>query len=204
MEWADFLFFPSGDLACMQDICEALKRQRTALDRFVAAGKLLVALGSTGAILAKTIYDRDGASFDGLGLLNMVMTKRECPFGDDLCFTTKEGIEVLCNQIQMLDVKLGQEQAAFGQVVYGRGNCGEGTEGARSGHIIFSHMLGPALVRNPRLTEWVLKECVRVANGNPEEYSLSDDMIEMELAARDCVHVFLQKKKECTPRSGGR
>ncbi len=194
-DWADLLYFPSGDLSAVPDISRALAAQAEGFRAFAARGGTIVAVASTGAVLAERTVFLDGSESEGLGLLHMTFKQRTNAFGDDLWITTEEGIEAVAIQIQMADVVLSEGQAPFGKVVYGRGNCGDGFDGARTGGVIFTHCMGPALVKNPHLAEWLIKQCAGKAGLNLAECSLSDEQIGMELAALEDVRMFINKKR---------
>ena len=127
-DWADLLFFPSGDLAAVPDIDRALAPRAEAFRAFAERGGMIVAVGSSGAVLAKKTTFHDGAVSEGLGLLDMEVTQRTNSFGDDLWIETADGLEVIATQVTMADVTLGEGQAPFGKIIYGRGNCGDGFE----------------------------------------------------------------------------
>ena len=197
-DWADMIYFPSGDLACMQDVSNALQPRKADFERFAAEGKAVIAIASTGALLARKVTMLNGNSFVGLGLLNMEMAQRKTVFGDDLWFETENGLKVIGNEIQTADTRLGEGQAPLGRVIYGRGNCGDGYEGARSGAVIFTHTTGPVFARNPRFTEAVLKGCAAHAGlaWSAETHSLSDEDIALELAANRDFETFIRSKQQ--------
>ncbi len=194
-DWADLLYFTSGDLSAMADINRALAPQAGAFRAYTERGGMIVAIGSAGAALAKKTTFRDGAVSEGLGLLNMEMTQRTNSFGDDLWLETADGIEVLATQVTMTDTRLGEGQAPFGKLLYGRGNCGDGFEGAQTGGVIFTNAIGPVLVKNPRLTEWLIKRCAGAAGLDVSDRTLDDGQIGMELKALADVRTFVNKKR---------
>lgn len=194
-DWADLLYFTSGDLSAMADINRALVPQAEAFRAFAARGGMIVAIGSSGSALAKKTTFRDGSVSEGTGLLNMEMTQRTNSFGDDLWLETADGLEILATQVTMTDVTLGEGQAPFGKLLYGRGNCGDGLEGAQSGGVIFTHCLGPVLTKNPRFTEWLIKRCASAAGLDVAERTLTEDQIGFELAALEDVRTFVNKKR---------
>ena len=156
---------------------------------------MIVAVGSSGAVLAKKTTFHDGAVSEGLGLLDMEVTQRTNSFGDDLWIETADGLEVIATQVTMADVTLGEGQAPFGKIIYGRGNCGDGREGAQTGSVIFTHCLGPVLTKNPRFTEWLIKRCASAAGLDASDRTLDDGQIGMELAALEDVRTFVNKKR---------
>ena len=163
LEQADMLWFCCGDLTGMPDLIRALEPKKEALQAFAGAGKVLVANGSSGAIFARQLTLLDGQSVAGLGLLGMNWTERSSVHGDDLWLDAMDGIEVIGNEIKLADVTLEPGQAPFGKVHYGRGNCGDGYEGAKTGNVIYTACLGPVLVRNPALAMALLRRGAEAA-----------------------------------------
>ena len=108
--WADIIYYASGDMSCMEDILKATEDKIEEFHAFAKNGGMIVAVSSSGALLADEYKRIDGTSTRGLGLLHMTMTEREKIHGDDLWFRTSDGLEVTGNQIQLMDVSLGDGQ----------------------------------------------------------------------------------------------
>lgn len=189
LEEADMLYFCAGDLACMPDVIHALEPILPQLQDFAARGKVILANGSTGAILAKDLTLTNGTKILGLGLLDMHWAQRSSVHGDDLWMKTADGLEIIGDEIKLADVSLDPGQAPFGTVIYGKGNCGDGYEGAVSGNVIYTGCLGPVLVRNPELAMNLLE---RAAGASIPP--LSPDAIPHELAGLEEAKKFIQKK----------
>ena len=192
-EWADIIYMTSGELKCAPEIISALNAQRESLDAFLAKGGCLWAVASSGAALAEKLEFLDGTSVEGLGLLGMTWKERKSVWGDDLWFTVDEGIQVMGNQIQVADVFLNEDQPEFGQVIYGRGNCGDGRDGARKGNVVFTGCLGPVMVKNPRLAALLLETAA--TNAGVSEYkALEDKDIRMEDNSFELIRKFVENK----------
>lgn len=186
---ADLLYFCAGDLACMPDVIRALEPIREDLRAFAARGKVIVANGSSGAILAEDLTLTDGTKIPGLGLLHMHWVQRTAVHGDDLWMKTEDGLEIIGDEIKLADITLDPGQAPFGTVTYGKGNCGDGFEGAITGNVIYTGCLGPVLVRNPALAMNLLER----ATGESIP-PLSPDAIPHELAGLKEARIFIEKK----------
>lgn len=191
-DWADLILFQSGDLDCMADLCRALTPKAAEFAAFAENGGVILAVGSSGSLLARNTKYLDGTQAPGLGLLGMEMTQRTTIHGDDLWFTTREDLEIVASQIQRTDVALDPDQAPLGTVTYGRGNCGDGREGARTGTVFFTHCVGPVLVRNPRFAALLLKLAAAHAGIPTDE--LADEDIALELEALRDTKGFIEKK----------
>ena len=184
----DCLYFCSGDLSCVPALTAALRK--ISIEHYVNQGAMLLAVGSTGGVFARALHWADGSVTDGLNLLDMDWKERQSIHGDDLWFTTSQGIEVMGNQIARADATLLPGQEPFGQVAYGYGNCGDGTEGAIKGNVIYTACLGPMLVRNPALAQWLLSRL----SGRP--LTIPQEDIALELQGLSETRAFLQKKME--------
>ncbi|MBQ6314836.1 MAG: hypothetical protein IJI11_04450 [Mogibacterium sp.] len=195
-DWADIIYFASGDLTCMEDILAALEDDRDSFRTFAEKGGMVAAVSSSGAILAKEFIKSDGTAVKGLGLLDMTMKERDKVHGDDLWFRTEDGMEVAGNQIQLLDVELGAGQQPLGSVIYGRGNNGDGREGARSGNVIYTGCVGPVMVRNPWFAARLLEDAAKAAGITPAggSFELPDEEIEQELISSEEAREFIRSK----------
>ena len=198
LDAADMLYFCCGDLTCMPDIIKALEPRKTELEAFARAGKVIVANGSTGAVLARALELLDGTVVPGLGLLGMVWRQRKTVQGDDLWLDAMDGIEVIGNEIKLAEITLDPDQAPFGKVRYGHGNCGGMDEGAVSGNVIYTSCLGPVLVRNPALAMALLRRAADAADIaiTPEQFRLNPADICHEQTCLEEAKGFIKKKME--------
>ena len=192
-EWPDLIYMNSGELKCAEDVVKALERQRDGLDKFVEKGKYIIAVASSGAILAESTERYDGSVFKGLGLLDMKWKERESVWGDDIWFKTPDGQEVIGNQIQVADVTLNEGQKPLGEIVYGRGNNGGSDEGARTGNIIFTNCLGPLVTKNPEFIAGLLKDASAAA-GIQVNGVIKDSDIEIERKSAEYIKNFMLDK----------
>ena len=193
LEWADLLLFNSGELKCAPKVVSALVAHKEALESYVAEGKMILTMGTSGAILAKTTKRLDGSRFTGLKLLDMNCKEREHIYGDDLWFQLPDGSQLIGNQIQVVDSKLEPGQETLGQILYGYGNDKEGGEGARKGNILFTNCLGPVLVKNPCFTAGLIADAL-AAKGITLDPSLPEEAIATEKASFALIEAFIQTK----------
>ena len=196
LESADLLYFCCGDLACVPDVVKALEPQVAELRAFADSGRMIVANGSSGAILAKELRTLGGPTVPGLGLLDMRFTERSSIHGDDLWLDAIDGVEVIGNEISRANVTLGAGQAPFGTVRYGRGNCGDGFEGAVTKNVISTGCLGPVLVRNPALAMALLRRAAEAAglDTDPRQFLLKPTDIATETLGILDAQAFISKK----------
>lgn len=192
-EWADIIYMTSGEIKCMPEIVHAIGRQEDRLNRFIDKGGALWAISSSGAALGKGLEMMDGGYHEGLGILDMAWRERESVWGDDLWFSTDDGIQVIGNQIQVADIFLNEGQEPFGNVIYGRGNCGDGREGAKRGNVVFTNCLGPMMVKNPGIAASLLSNAA-MNKGIEGFKQLSDEDIKMEDESFELIKKFVEKK----------
>ena len=126
-------------------------------------------------------------------MLDMAWKERDRIVGDDIWFTLPEGIQVIGNQIQIADIYLSENQNPLAKVEYGRGNCGEGYEGARSGNVIYTSCIGPMLVKNPRFAEQLLKTAAE-KTGVKAKNELDDEVVKIEDEAFKTIKEYIEKK----------
>lgn len=200
-DWADMIFMNSGEIKCMPEVVSAMSRQKEELDKFVDGGGFICAVASTGAVLAKDLQKEDGSVVKGLSLLDMTWKERESVWGDDLCFST-DGVDVMGCQIQVADVYLNEGQAPLGKIIYGRGNCNDGNEGARTGNVIFTNCLGPMMVKNPKLAQRWLLDAAKAA-GVEAGRVIQEEEIDVQNKSFDLISKFIDKKVSGGSRSNG-
>lgn len=197
LDSADLLYFCSGELSCVPPMVQALLPMREQLSAFADSGKMIVAVGSTGAILSKELRKLDGSVIPGLGLLNMYWNQRKTVYGNDIWMDALEDTEVIGNQILLADVTLAPDQVPFGRVRYGYGNCGDGFEGAVTKNVIYTSCLGPMLVRNPAMAVTLLRRAADAA-GIDAEYRLDPGDIALETKALEDSRIFISSKMKTT------
>lgn len=153
----DIMFFGPGELRVVPMLKEALEPVKTELESHIAAGKYIIAVGTTGALFAGKILCEDGSTIEGLGLLDENAEERSMVWGDDLYFVLPDGTEIIGAQIQMLNFKVA-EGAGLGKTIYGYGSFGAGKEGCRTENLIHTNCLGPVFVKNPWWAEMILRD----------------------------------------------
>ena len=199
-KWPHMIFMTAGELKCVPDVISALKLQMgseedgSGLKGFLARGGMFIANGSSGGVLGSSIKFTDGRNITGLGLLDMEWTERESVWGDDIWVETEDGLEVIGNQIQVADVKLASGQKPLGKLVYGRGNDGtSGEEGARSGNVIYTGVLGPLITKNPDFAASLIREAAAKA-GIAVNNELPRECIETEIRSSEYIKNFMKNK----------
>ncbi len=198
---ADLLFFGSGEIRCQPLIIEALSKQIAGLEAYLSEKKPILTVGNSGCLFAKkTARFGNEEDFLGLGLLDMVCLEREKVYGDDIWFEldgsiffTGQKLEIIGNQIQIIDTKLGSNARPLGKIIYGRGNCGETDEGACQNNIIFTNTLGPFLVKNPLFAQ-LLIEIMLQNKQLTLSHTLENQDIVCEINSAELIKKFNRQK----------
>lgn len=152
----DMMLFLPGEIAVIEKLIPALNKQKDGLDAYLERGGNILAIGTSGLMFGKEITREDGSVINGLGYLDMTATERRYVYGNDLHVLLNDTKQTLIgSQIQMADVKAN---APIGQVLYGMGNCSDGSEGCRYKNLIYTNCLGPLFVKNPWFAESLLKD----------------------------------------------
>lgn len=179
-ENTDIIFCPPGELKVIPEVKKSLEIQKEELEQYIKDRKYLIAVGTTGSLLAKETIREDNTKIEGLGILDITGQERKMVLGDDLHFLIeKTKQEIIGSQIQMIDFTLHKAQP-LGETIYGYGNSGAGNEGARNLNVIFTNCLGPVFVKNPWWTEAILKDAVlnKISLFSKEEYTIENKSFE--------------------------
>lgn len=155
---ADLIMLLPGELKELGFIKPALEKQKSELSNYIENGGYVVAIGTTGMLFGNKTTRENGEVFEGLGILDMEGKERKYIHGDDIHFrinSTKQ--EIFGSQIQAVDCVAVNP---LGTTLFGRGNDGEGSEGAIYKNLIFTNCLGPVFVKNPWWTESIVKDII--------------------------------------------
>ena len=189
----DIILMNPGEVRAIKRLVDVLAKQRTALKDYVEAGKVFFAVGTTGVALGKGIKYLDGSKTTCLGLLDMVAKEREMIYGNDIQFTMADdaSMEIVGSQIQLVDTKVDSKNA-LGNVVYGYGNNNDKTEGARYKNLMFTNALGPVLVKNPWLAEYMLRIA---AKNKGETIDAPSPDYKLEKDSNESIKAFIASKE---------
>jgi len=141
-----------------------LRASRNQLARAREGGAVVLAVCAGFQLLGHRYEARDGASMDGLGLVDATTVA-----GPDRCIgevvvepDPELGLPLLTGfENHGGRTTLGSESRPLGDVVVGHGN-GNGVDGVRAERLIGTYLHGPVLPRNPALADlllsWVVGE----------------------------------------------
>ncbi len=195
-ENTDIIFLNAGELKVVQPIVSALEKYRKKLNEYVESNKMIIAIGTTGAVFAEETLKKDGSKIQGLSLLNMTCLQRENVYGNDIHFyiNDENQTEIIGSQIQIIDTILDSKDLALGTIKYGMGNNNQDNfEGAKNKNLIFTNTLGPILVKNPWYAEKLIKEAM-FNKGISIDKKIDSKEFEIELNSLDCIKKFINEK----------
>ncbi|HMM93543.1 cobalamin biosynthesis protein CobB [Phycicoccus sp.] len=159
-----------------------------------AIGPELVAMAADGVpmLMICGMYQLFGNSFHtvtgqvlpGLGILDVTTHGNDKRMIGPVCLETEFG-RVVGYENHSGSTVLGPGQQPFGRVLAGHGNNGEdGTEGARSGHVIGSYLHGPLLPANPMVSDALIAVAAERATGRSFEPEPLEDPLATEARER--------------------
>ena len=193
-ENTDIILFNAGEVKTVDPIVKNLKKFGNAIYDYAAKNKVIIAVGSTGAILSKQLKRRDGSIVVGLGLLDMNCVERQEIYGDDLYFTLKDKTEIVSVQIHIVDFFLENENDRLGDIVYGKGNNDiDKTEGAKKNNVYFTNALGPVFVKNPWFAQDIILEAMKNKGVEISKTDLKNEF-EIELESAKYIKKFIRGK----------
>lgn len=154
----------SADIYLMggaEDSAQALSlialKSEGALAQAVDSGALLLAICAGFQIIGESFTNAQGDIISGLGLLDVTTTPGKERFvGDIKIYSQLLKCELTGFENHGGATVLGNDAAAFGQVLVGHGNGDRITDGAVSGNVIGTYLHGPVLARNPEFADFLL------------------------------------------------
>ena len=188
----DIILINPGEIKVMPRIIDALKKQKDRLKEYIENNKIIFIVGTSGAIMAKNIKFQNNEKKDGLGYFDMSADERDTVYGNDILFRIDDEMEIAGCQIHLMDFNLNSD-CRFGEIIYGMGNNGKGDEGARYKNVMFTNALGPVLIKNPWLTEYLIKIAMQNKNINIGDKKIEYDLEEKSLRA---IKKFIESKGE--------
>jgi lipid II isoglutaminyl synthase (glutamine-hydrolysing) len=145
------------------DVPECARRLRDGgeLARAVSAGAAVLGVGAGFEVLARRFDDLDGHAHEGVGLLDVEMTRSSLASGSVVTEPSLTwGLPALSGyEYHVNDALLGPEVSPLAALEVGVGNGpgGEGRhDGAVSGRVVGTWLHGPVLPRNPALADLLL------------------------------------------------
>lgn len=195
---SDIIFLNAGELKTVSSVVENIKKYGNAVYDYVEAGKPLIAIGTTGAVLIDQTKRSDGSVIPGLGIIHGEAIERKAIYGDDLHFSLleDESFELMAVQIHLIDFFLMDSNEALGKLIYGKGNNDQDiTEGGKYKNAIFTNALGPVCVKNPWYTEKIINDALK-AKGLAPAAPIEEDFFTIERNSFQAINAFIKQKTE--------
>lgn len=188
----DIIVMNPGEVKSVSKLIDVLTEQKESFTRYIEAGKVMLVIGTSGAVMAKEIRYLDGTTKQGLGYLDMVAVQRETVYGDDVLYTLNadKDMQIAGEQIQLIDMQVNSD-IVLGTVKYGRGNNADGGEGAKYKNLVFTNALGPVLVKNPWYAEYLIRLAMQIKGTEVERKRLD---FSLELKSLKRIKRFIRKK----------
>ncbi len=197
----DLLFMGAGQLRDVEHVVKAMSSFADDLKTYVEKGGYVLAIGSTGCMLGKSLSLENGETVAGLGILDITakeLNRTKMPYvtkevyGDDIWWKYKN-MDIIGCQIQRVDYTLGDVEP-LGEVVYGYGNNLGGSEGARYKNVLLTNTVGPLFSANP----WFGAEVIRnIMDSKGEEVSPDLEKLEFLSYAKEAIELkkkFIKEK----------
>ncbi len=199
----DLIFMGAGQIRDVEHILKDMETYKDKLSSYIDAGGYLLAIGSTGCILGKSLTTDDGKVINGLGILDITakeLSRTKMPYvtkevyGDDIWWKYKD-MEILGCQIQRVDYTLGNlEISPLGKVIYGYGNNLQGEEGARYKNLLLTNTVGPLLSGNPWFGADLLSELAKSKNLEVSTDLANLEYLDYAQKAAELKKKFIQDK----------
>lgn len=155
---ADYIFMGAGTERSQKAALEAMRPYAEDFRAAVAGGTPALFAGSAMDMLGKTVTDRDGRVFEGLGLCDFTAVEGKKRIVEDVVGKSSLCGEPVVGFINKSSVQTGIEMPLIDSCSLGFGNSKKGgAEGLVFGNLIASQLTGPILVKNPRLLEWTVR-----------------------------------------------
>ena len=159
---ADFLYLGAGTERAQKAALADLRQYAPELDAAVRDGAVVLFAGTAMDLLGRTITDKDGTVYEGLGLTEFSTVQGPKRLVEDVYGFTDLYPEPVVGFMNKSSVTTGVEHPFLKELKMGIGNEGEGTpEGYRRGTLLASQLTGPLLVKNPKLLDAVVEAIYR-------------------------------------------
>lgn len=154
----DFVYAGSGTERSQKVAMRHLLQYRDSFAQAVERGVPMLFTGNAFEMLGASISDANGTLHQGLGILPFTTTEQsqtryvsDALASCELVEPTVVGFVNKCSQCEGIDSPLFQMSMGYGNTL----NTKE--EGLHYRNILGTHLIGPLLVKNPALMEWVVK-----------------------------------------------
>lgn len=155
---ADFIYMGAGTERTQKYVLERLLPYGGGLKAAVAAGAVLLFTGNAMETLGASITDAPGKVWPALGLADFTTVETDKRDPVDVIAHTPLLDRPVVGFMNKCSVTHGVTAPLFDRFDLGFGNDAEkGAEGYVSGNVLATHLTGPVLVKNPHLTDLIIR-----------------------------------------------
>lgn len=182
LEKTDILFLGGGGDKEQKIVCDFLMPHKDKLIDFAENGGVILATCGGYPMLGK-FFETETERIEGLSVLDIeTIYKKEKIIGNTVseCEIDSENFKILGFENHATETKTGN-LPPLSKVIKGGGNDGvSGFEGVLYKNVFATHLTGPLLPKNPKLTDIILKRALIKKYGNADDFISLDDKIENE------------------------
>jgi len=189
----DLIYIGGGADLEQQHISKDLIKCSDGIKSAYKSGVFLFLICGGYQLMGKYYRDADGNEIKGLGLFDYFTVapssrKKRC-IGNIALKTKITGKTVKIVGFENHGGQTQDVKTPFGEVLYGNGNCSKSThEGYFEKNVIATYLHGPMLAKNPEISDYIIRYCLKRSTGEPVKLKKLDDTLEKE-----CRKVMLQR-----------
>ncbi len=182
----DMIYMGCGTESASMKALEELRPHRKEFELFIESGKLMILTGNSFELFGQYINDDKLGQTEGLKIfsygVNRTHKKR---FLSDAIFTSMETDKKVIGFINKCSTIVGVSSPLF-NVEYGLGNDNlPSTEGFTYKNVLATNLIGPLLVRNPYLLEYIVGLIANAAGLEMCALPLENEKKAYEIALRE-------------------
>jgi CobQ-like glutamine amidotransferase family enzyme len=197
----DLLLFGGGqDRDQARIYSDFVLHKKESVRRAIEEGVAMLAVCGGYQLLGHSYNDADGASLDGLHLLDLFTVAGNDRWIGNVLVEADESLQLHPTTLVGFEnhggrTKLGDDLKPLGRTIVGGGNNGDdGGEGVLAGRIVGTYMHGSLLPKNPALADWLLGQSLAHRDGGaPPQLSPLDDSTEL-IAHRKAEAIAMKEK----------
>ena len=157
-EHADFIYMGAGSERTQKAALTALLPHKEALKAAVERGAVVLFTGNAMEILGRDITDGTGKRWTGLGLTDFTTVETSQRTPEDVVAHTALWDSAVVGFMNKCSMTEDVSTPLFDRLSLGFGNEeAKGAEGYVSGNVFATHITGPLLVKNPDLTDFLIR-----------------------------------------------
>ena len=175
----DMLYMGSGTERNLMIALREIRKYRSELRIFIEEGKPVLFTGNAMELFGKKIDEEDG-----LGFLPFTVKQTKERYTGDVIVKSEEFGEVVGFINKCSIIENGENDKLFDYIFKDNNLNDNDYEGYRYQNLIGTHLIGPVLVKNPGMMEWLVRELCGVEHRFKDvNYPYENDSYEITLSA---------------------